>query len=121
VFATACDRFGSAGSSLDAIACSIQRRGEDLAVLRVIFDYEHTTCSDARQRRRASHHGDFSDARIDRKHGMKHAALAGRRANADRATLRLDEPARQREPQARALVTLGRAAIELLEFHEQPA
>src|SRR5688500_1876618 len=50
---------------------------------------------------------------------MKHAALARRRAHADRAPLRLDEPPRQCQAEARALVPLRRTTIELLKLDEQ--
>ena len=53
------------------------------------------------------------------KDGVKHAASAEGAVHADRATLRLDEVARQRETETGAGVELAGARFELLEFDEQ--
>ena len=73
------------------------------------------------RRRRARQHRRRSPSRVRGSDRVEHAALARRRAHADGAALRLDEPARQREPEAGALMALRRAAVELLELDEQPA
>jgi len=57
-----------------------------------------------------------ADARQD---GGERAALAGRAAELDAPALRLGEPLGQRQAEARSLVALVGAGVELLELDEQ--
>ena len=113
-------RFRAGGRGLHVKASLADSLGEPDPVLDVVVDDQDLGRS--RLRSRARPRSRLRDGAGEAgQHREKGAPLAEGTAHADSAALRLHQPLRQRQPEARARILLGRARVELLELREEPA